>query len=633
MSAGGVFRLIANDGKADKLIMATELLTQRIKDVMCQRQKEGKDPTPTLVDIEKTHILFVNSHFKPFAAIGYEYLKVRANTGSAQLGGTVQFSIPQYGDFFSDMVVNVAIDAASASVGLVPAFPAPVTGVPVPSGPTSQVSEDAWVGGKRVVYTQEYVDASGTVLTPGVSRAQNFLRYCEYPGERLFKKVKFDVNGNPLDEYTSEAVIFYQKFCVPPQKQLGWKRLVGQEAPIDAVSDSLLISGASKFDAVVTDLLDNGGNAVAGAPTSASITARKMVSILDGPQTPKQTQPELGMWVPLLFWFNKDSRLAIPSAAIPYGQRFITFDLERQENLLFLAPGNLFLRTTVEEQYSAVGPVPPDVTAVDVTEVKRWVLTSPVLAPSSTLPVNQTIRTFELYVNNIFVNPEIHDIYIKRIGFSLIRVNRQQISNTTKTTDNIHLNNLKWPIETMYVGLRPTENISSANPNQHRDWHKMTRVRDQVAQIAAGSSGKVAYDAVTPLDGATTRNFSAVQVGDRLVFPESVETINSLQLEAHGISIFHEYSAQFFRDYMSYTYGGPNIVTPEDKGAMMLNFCLHPGTYQPSGHLNVSRARELYLKYVSSQVGPAYTADLIVQAVAINFLLISDGSAVLRYST
>ncbi len=73
MSAGAVFKLIANDGKADRMIMATKLLNQRIKDVMCARKRAGKaDITPTLVDLERTHILFVNSHFKPFAAIGYE---------------------------------------------------------------------------------------------------------------------------------------------------------------------------------------------------------------------------------------------------------------------------------------------------------------------------------------------------------------------------------------------------------------------------------------------------------------------------------------------------------------------------------------------------------------------------------
>lgn len=53
------------------MIMATELLNSRIKDIMCMRSNQGfADPTPTLVDIERTHILFINAHFKPFAAIG-----------------------------------------------------------------------------------------------------------------------------------------------------------------------------------------------------------------------------------------------------------------------------------------------------------------------------------------------------------------------------------------------------------------------------------------------------------------------------------------------------------------------------------------------------------------------------------
>ena len=96
MSAGGVFKLIANDGKPDRLLVATALLNQRIKDVMCARRAAGKDPTPTLLDVEKTHILHVNAHFKPFAALGYEYNKVRVQSGSAALGQEVQFSIPLF---------------------------------------------------------------------------------------------------------------------------------------------------------------------------------------------------------------------------------------------------------------------------------------------------------------------------------------------------------------------------------------------------------------------------------------------------------------------------------------------------------------------------------------------------------
>lgn len=66
MSTAGVFKLIANDGKADKMIMATDLLKRRLNDISCTRRQMGQDPTPTLLDIEKTHILFVNAHFKPF---------------------------------------------------------------------------------------------------------------------------------------------------------------------------------------------------------------------------------------------------------------------------------------------------------------------------------------------------------------------------------------------------------------------------------------------------------------------------------------------------------------------------------------------------------------------------------------
>jgi hypothetical protein len=64
MSAGAVFSLIANDGSADRLIMATRLLNERIRDVM------GAGG-PTLADIERTHTLFVNAHFRPFTEMPF----------------------------------------------------------------------------------------------------------------------------------------------------------------------------------------------------------------------------------------------------------------------------------------------------------------------------------------------------------------------------------------------------------------------------------------------------------------------------------------------------------------------------------------------------------------------------------
>jgi len=635
MSAGAVFKLIANDGKADRMIMATELLNQRIKDIMCLRSKQGyHDPTPTLVDIERTHILFINAHFKPFAAIGYEYNKVRANTGTPQFGGSIQFSIPQFGDFFNDMVINVVLGATAASAGSVPSFPAYVGAEDQVVAANSKVSATSnAASGVYTQFTHEYVNLQGNVLNVGAA-VSNFVRYAEYPGQRLFKKVKFEVNGNPLDEYTTEAMLYHQKFRVGPHKMTGWKRLVGQEIPIEGYSDLVSIDGSSRYAAPVTDLVDVNGDAAAGGPVTASHSARRLSQVVSGPQTPKAQQPALEMWIPLIFWFNKDPRLSIASVSIPYGQRFITVDIEQQNNILFTAPGNLFLRLTVVQTTSA-GTGKGTAVAQAVSDVKKWTTYTPVVAPTSTVDTTQQISSMELYINNIFVNPEIHDIYVKRIGFSLIRVHRFQSNRVAVSTDNLLLGQLKWPIETMYIGLRPSINVAASNTNQYRDWHKLTLMTDNVVDVTAKVRTDVMIDDTVVFNAVSAKhktNFCQDQV-ERIVYPVATETIDTIQLQAHGINIFQTFKAQFFRDYLSYTFGGTNIITPEDAGALMLNFCLYPGTYQPSGHINVSRAREFYLQYVSSYVTSATPADLLVLAYAINFLLISDGSAVLRYST
>jgi hypothetical protein len=139
----------------------------------------------------------------------------------------------------------------------------------------------------------------------------------------------------------------------------------------------------------------------------------------------------------------------------------------------------------------------------------------------------------------------------------------------------------------------------------------------------------VAFNAVSPKH----KNNDSVMSSGIVSYPTSTQTVDTLQLQAHGINIFQQTDSQFFRDYMPYTFGGVNINTPEDPGSFFMNFCLYPGTYQPSGHINISRAREFYIQYTSTYCNSSNPCNLIILAKAINFILISDGSAVLRYST
>jgi hypothetical protein len=110
----------------------------------------------------------------------------------------------------------------------------------------------------------------------------------------------------------------------------------------------------------------------------------------------------------VIFWFNIDSRLSIPSVSIPYGQRFVTITLQSQANMVFAAPGNLFLELEVQTQESAIGGAGGTPAALDVFRVNTWTTVCPVMALNSNIDTTQTISSFSLYINNIFVNPEIN---------------------------------------------------------------------------------------------------------------------------------------------------------------------------------------------------------------------------------
>ena len=714
MSAGAVFKLIANDGKADRMIMATKLLNQRIKDVMCARRRAGKaDVTPTLVDLERTHILYVNAHFKPFAAIGYEYNKVRPQSGNPQLGGGVTFSIPQFGDFFHDMVCRVRLSSFSGVEGTTPvqdtnpvAGPGQVPG-PITSGEGDDAVTTTYIAASAAglwpqdlaeiaedvtsnVITQAYqpattyniVDAFGKVLLKGNSagsdktntvsssfKYRNFVRYCEYPGNRLFRNVKFDVNGNPLDSYDEMIPTMLEKFCTPPGKRTGHDRLVGQEVPLTGygsltcavVTDADVTSTAGEFntplgiskgeqnqsnqtvglftknakfigtlgaglgDSVVASNETILGQAALSklnaVPASQFDVSRQLHQIVNGPQTPKPVQPPLEIWNKLRFWFNDDVRLSIASVSIPFGQRFITIDLNAANLLAYEFP-SIYLEAT---ETTTENKVPQNGQA---GIRKRY---TPIFQKFGVEPIS--IEKMELYINNIFVNPEVHDIYIKRIGFSLIRVYRQhnQRCNSDHTDEKL-LSQLKWPIEYMFVGLRPTWNIKdvtvtgakvNGNQNQWRDWHRLTRMVD-----ATNDRAHLAYKLTN--DDAAYSNTGQV-TPDHYYLP--VPTVDTMSLTAHGIVIFDGFCDTFYNQYLPFHYGGPALVTPDDPGALFINMALFPRSYQPSGHLNISRARETYLKWTTSYVSSKTPADLLAVAVAINFLLITDGSAVLRYST
>ncbi len=166
----------------------------------------------------------------------------------------------------------------------------------------------------------------------------------------------------------------------------------------------------------------------------------------------------------------------------------------------------------------------------------------------------------------------------------------------------------------MFIGMRPKFNISASNPNQYRDWHNLTLLTDNSCDSSATAHSQVMTDDAVPFNDVSIKHKFAFsqELSERTVFPSSTDTIDTLQLPAHGITIYMQVRRPFYRDYLPWVFGEEKLITPYDLGAFCMTFNLYPGSYQPSGHINVSRARELYLQFTSSYVNSSNPSDRLL---------------------
>ncbi len=240
-----------NSGSLDSVTLQKyqSLITQLTAQIS---KIEHQNVNPSFNEIDKSHFIFLNTVYKPIVAVGYSYSKVNAMP-LPLLGSSGKVKIPIYGDFFTDMVLNFKLSSVRAI------------------------------------------------------NKNNKVKYCDFPGHRLLKSVRFIIDGSIIDEYTSEDINFHYQFHVPNSQKLGWKRCVGQETP--------------KRCFFTQD------------PTNQEVREEKI--IYDGYQTPKQTQPALEMFIPLNFWFC-DPKFAMSNNNITYEMAYIEFDLASPDDLLLM---------------------------------------------------------------------------------------------------------------------------------------------------------------------------------------------------------------------------------------------------------------------------------------------------------
>lgn len=306
-------------------------------------------------------------------------------------------------------------------------------------------------------------------------------------------------------------------------------------------------------------------------PNPAVDEFREYRWIGNGNQTFKREHGIVDLWIPVLMWF-KDFKCAFPQLVVPGMQTVFELDLETANNMISYA------------NYGGGGTyIEPSITICD------------------------------LYLNRMFILDEMRDIFLKNFGFSLIRVHLRHKKILKNDKGSILLNEIKWPTEVMYMGFRPRANITNS-----QNWYKNMRL--------------TSVDMPTPVvitipDVDETRNIMKI---NNVRYYEETPVVDSIEIRAHDITLYKDTPGMFYGGYVPYRYGKA-INTPEDMGWYMIPFNTLTGEYQPSGHLNVSKTRELYVKYLGNFISPNNATDFITLADCINFLVIKNGNAVLKF--
>jgi hypothetical protein len=389
-----------------------------------------------------------------------------------------------------------------------------------------------------------------------------YLRYCALPGVRMFKKIEFRSDQTVIDDYIPEDVIMNSKFFVGANQKAGWERCHGQQELQEAIYFGNNFTGSLMYR--------------------------------DGAQTPKYYHEELNLIIPLNFWFCKDASQALLNDMIPNSQRTITCELAPLHHII-----------------QALIAIP-----ANTNDLKPY----PYPLTLTTIPFSKIEFEANVYVNNLYVNPEIHEMFASRIGFSLIRVHRRQIKMIQAAKDAFLLDQLKYPAEYLMLGFRSKRLV-----NDFDRWWMMgiPRVRNDFTYLSVPAYtweplvGLPVISALAALEVTTLNSF-----------------VDMIGITANGIEILPVMPSVFYNSYLPIRYAENSlVVSPTDTSAFLISFCLYPGKYNPSGYYNLSANRELYLNYTLKEdlIAPG-ESEMVISMSALNFIVRNGDKLTLRYS-
>ncbi len=370
------------------------------------------------------------------------------------------------------------------------------------------------------------------------------VRYANMLGHRMIRKVELIINNVVIDSYPGEYYNVYYETRLSKDKKAAWHRCMGQELPVE---------GELTADPLASDY-------------------RQVMKLFNGAQTLKSSQPELELFIPLLFWFNIDKKCALMNN-YPPGTVKVAIELAKDNVLMTCLD-------TVSEIYHEKYKIPE-------------------------------ILESELYTNHIFVSDDIQSVFSNRIGFNLIRTHKFAEVILDKNTDSINIvNYMRYPVEEFIVYGRPVENeegLDSLNTWNLNHSLSMYYKKECVA--------------FKDVDGSYAIGINNVKIY------ESKEIFSKAEMSFDGVATYEYDNPIFFSAYLPLR---QERTLVKKAGMMYFPYNMFPREYDPSGYAALGKSKKINFSYESDIIEDK-DVKLYIHAIAINFLVFNGSSAMLNY--
>jgi hypothetical protein len=405
-------------------------------------------------------------------------------------------------------------------------------------------------------------------------------RYTAYPGIRLIEKVELWLNGRKVDSYNQEDMLFYMNNELTIEKRNAFKKCVGHSE--------------HKYSHYYNNDREHD----------------ELRPILDGYQTFKSYHDKLHMTIPLLFWFNKYLEKSYPVLK----QDTVTISNSRNHIKVWFKSLDDIIQTGFSTGDSGIIDDTTDNTPYFTTHTLSHALAN---FSSTYIKVLKPTIDMCVFVNNIFVNNEVRDFYIKNVDMYMVSTHQSFNINIHKL-DEVKIKDLADMTPYLYFAFRTEKNEKS-----FYNWYKFTRGKRKWYPIPIYEGQNVIHN---------NQNVNVFILGlKRCYYDIEYPIINDFTLNFDTLPYIVQKNPSDYNNYI--TQQKDDDCYSSENGIYVLKFCRKFTDSEATGHINFSRIQEIILKYTIDSGVVGEKMKLYMSAKRINMLSIQDNDVSLRWSS